>query len=106
MPVSGTRSSGVALRTFKRPLVLENRERFKQVRAGDRTGSVLVHGLAVGAQRVALVEPFAGGADGVAAACCGQLDQAGALLAGAAVDLAARGRRRGPAGRGWHWHLG
>src|SRR5690348_4527458 len=62
-------------------------------------GSLLVHGLAVRAQRVTLVDPFAGGADGVAAARGGQLDQAGALLAGAAVDLAARIRRSRPAGR-------
>ena len=34
-------------------------------------GLVLVHGLAMRAERVAFVDPFAGGADGVTAACGG-----------------------------------
>jgi len=67
-------------------------------------GLVLVHGLAVRAERVALVEPFAGSADGVAAARGGQLDHTGSLLAGTAVDLAAGGG--GHAGRDGDGHVG
>jgi hypothetical protein len=46
------------------------------------SGLLLSHGLAVRAQRVAQVDPFAGGADGAAAARGGEFDQAGALLTG------------------------
>jgi hypothetical protein len=46
------------------------------------SGLLLSHGLAVRAQPVAQVDPFAGGADGAAAARGGELDQAGVLLAG------------------------
>src|SRR5438067_1647957 len=71
------------------------------------TGGVIARGgLAVRAQRVALVDPFAGCPDGVAAARSGQLDHASALLAGAAVDLAARIRRGDPAGRDRRWRVG
>jgi hypothetical protein len=50
-----------------------------------------------------LVEPFAGGADGVAAACGGQLDHAGSLLAGALCTLlpgSGAGAAPGGAGKG------
>src|SRR5438552_6420563 len=79
---------------------------FKRVRC--RAWLVLVHGLAVRAERVALVEPLAGGADGVAAACGGgELDHPGALLARAGVDLAAaRGRCWAAGGRDWRGHVG
>jgi hypothetical protein len=54
---------------------------------------LLSHGLGVRALRVAQVDPFAGGADGAAAARGGELDQAGALLTG--LHLGAQVRCRG-----------
>jgi hypothetical protein len=66
-------------------------------------GSVLVHALAMRAERVARVKPLAGDADDIAAACGGQLYNAGPLLARAAVHLAGGGSRARRDGRG---HVG